>query len=367
MKTAHVILALLATAGSLLAAEFLGMISNDLARDLPRPYGIIDHSEYNSLVVADSADLKEFLALGGTFLDLDPGERLYFRVRIPEDSARANYAAIGSKLYCRLQPSRDTTRFRLQEIGPIVGTDRGEYIVRVDPKHVPRLHALGELAHLGEQRRISTLPRGHVTLTGSVFTLVFASLVVAVLWWLLAVPPQVAAVVAHAHRVVSAIHRIVVPTNMHTNWERAVELACRLGEDQKAEILLTYVIEIPYTLSLGAPLERAEKTGKEIMARAAEIVEHHGLPVRTKIERARLAGEGIVRLARDEEADLIVIATPRGGTRVPALQGRTIEILLHRAPCEVIIDAVTDRTEEEPAVLAEEKSETSPPAKSEEA
>jgi nucleotide-binding universal stress UspA family protein len=193
----------------------------------------------------------------------------------------------------------------------------------------------------------------HMTFIGTVLALFFASAMIIIIRWLFAVPPLVPAVAAHAKRTVSAIRKIVVPTNMHTYWERAVELACRLGETQKAEIVLTYVIEIPFTLSLDASMARAQKAGEDILKHAAEIVANHGLPVRTKIERARQAGEGIARLARDEEADLIVMATPKTRRGLPSVVSRTIEILLHRAPCEVIIDAVTNAGEDEESVLTE--------------
>jgi nucleotide-binding universal stress UspA family protein len=186
----------------------------------------------------------------------------------------------------------------------------------------------------------------HMTVGGVAAALVFAATVITVLSWLLAVPPQVSAVAAHAHRIVSSIRKIVVPVNMHSNWERAVELACRLGEDQKAEVILTYVIEIPFTLSLSAPLAKAEQTARETLERAQAIVEQHELPVRTQVERARQAGEGIARLAQDEDADLIVMAAPRIGAHLPGVQTRTIETLLHRAPCEVIIDSAPRKAEE---------------------
>jgi len=186
----------------------------------------------------------------------------------------------------------------------------------------------------------------HMTVGGFAAALVFAGTVITVLSWLLAVPPQVAAVAAHARRIVSSIRRIVVPVSMNSNWERAVELACRLGEEQKAEVLLTYVVEIPMTLSLNAPMDKTEKAAQEILERATAIVEQHELPVRTQVERARQTGEGITRLAKDEDADLIVMAAPWLGTALTGIQSRTIEILLHRAPCEVIIDSAPRKTEE---------------------
>ncbi len=191
----------------------------------------------------------------------------------------------------------------------------------------------------------------HVTFIGAVLALIFAAAIILVIRWLLAVPPPIPQVAAHAKRTVSAIRKIVVPTNMHTYWERAVELACRLGETQKAEIVLMYVIEIPFTLSLDASVTKAEAAGKEILQKASSIVENHGLPSRTLIERARQAGEGIARLAKDEEADLIVMATPKLRKGLPSVVNRTIEILLHRAPCEVIIDAVAASSIEEEPVL----------------
>jgi nucleotide-binding universal stress UspA family protein len=201
----------------------------------------------------------------------------------------------------------------------------------------------------------------HVTVGGVVAAVVFTVSLVTVLWWLLAVPPPVAAVAAHARRIVSSIRKIVVPVNMHSNWERAVELACRLGEDQKAEVLLTYVIEIPFTLSLSAPMARTEQTARETLERAQAIVEQHELPVRTQVERARQAGEGIARLARDEDADLIVMAAPRLGAHLSGIQTRTIEILLQRAPCEVIIDSAP-RTAEEPDLGSAPPSEPGAPS-----
>ena len=112
--------------------------------------------------------------------------------------------------------------------------------------------------------------------------------------------------------------------------------------------MLAGVIEVPFTLSLNAPMVKAEQEVREVLDRAVAIVEPHKLPVRTQVERARVAAEGIARLARDEDADLIVIATPKSHARLPGFTSRTIETLLHRAPCEVIIDSVPEKIDAEP-------------------
>jgi len=215
----------------------------------------------------------------------------------------------------------------------------------------PATGALPDTAAVAEQSSgIAIDLQPHLSVAGFILAAVFAGTMIWIIVWLLSVPRQVPAVAAHARRIVSAIRRIVVPVNMHTNWQRAVELACRLGEDQKAEILLTSVVEVPMTLSLNAPMRNAEKEARDVLDRALAIVEHHELPVRTQIERARQAGEGIAKLARDEDADLIVVATPKARARMPGFGARVIETLLHRAPCEVIIDSVPEHLKDEPVL-----------------
>jgi nucleotide-binding universal stress UspA family protein len=178
----------------------------------------------------------------------------------------------------------------------------------------------------------------HLTLLGLVIAAVFSGTLSSILWWMLHPPPQVPLSVAKAKIAISALKKIVVPTTGTTYSENAIELACRLGLLQKAEIIVTYVIEVPFTLPLNASMGKAETIAKEVIGRAVAIVQHHNLQVKPRIERARKVGDGIVRLAREEDADLIVIGI-RPVIGVPEkIMGRTSETVLRRAPCEVIID-----------------------------
>jgi nucleotide-binding universal stress UspA family protein len=178
----------------------------------------------------------------------------------------------------------------------------------------------------------------HTTLLGVILAVMFTGAMISIIWWMLHPPPQVSLSTAKATVAVSAIHRIIVPTTGTTYSEKAVELACRLGREQKAEIIIAYVIEVPFTLPLNASMGKTEAIAKEVVERARDIVKHHNLPVIAKIERARKVGEGLIRLAKEMEADLIVIGIKplRGITE--KIMGRTSETLLRHAPCEVIID-----------------------------
>ncbi|OGC78624.1 MAG: hypothetical protein A2145_02565 [candidate division Zixibacteria bacterium RBG_16_40_9] len=181
-----------------------------------------------------------------------------------------------------------------------------------------------------------------VSVLGAILAFIFAISMGGLLWWMLHPPAMVGAAVAKARRSIGAIKRILVPTTGMPYSERGVEMACRLGLEQNAEIVLTYVIEVPRTLPLGVPLAEAEKEAQQALERAKEIVELHELTPITLLERAREAAEGIIRIAKEKEVDLIVLGIRSKLTGAQHLLGRTSDTLLRRAPCEVLLDKLPE-------------------------
>lgn len=114
------------------------------------------------------------------------------------------------------------------------------------------------------------------------------------------------------------------------------------GPGAPAAILLVYVIEVPRTLPLGAPLEKAEQEAREALEIGHQVVTLHELPARTIVQRARTAGDGIVAAAKDHRVDLIVTGLGAGRDHGHLGWGHTADALLHRAPCEVIFDRVLE-------------------------
>lgn len=159
-------------------------------------------------------------------------------------------------------------------------------------------------------------------------------------WWMFRVPPLVPREVAAVRRSVAAMERVLVPVSSKIASERAVELACRLGEAQKAEIVLAYVIEVPFTLSLGSPVPAEEERGEEALRTARFIVEQHGLPAKTRILPHRYAWSGILRIAKEEMVDAIVMGAGTGRPRLAEGMGRTAQEVIRRAECEVIVDKI---------------------------
>ncbi len=173
---------------------------------------------------------------------------------------------------------------------------------------------------------------------GILFAVIFAVCIGGLLLWMFHVPAPIAQEVAHARRSVSGIKRILVPTRGAEHDERAVELACRLGQEQKSQIILAYVLEIPLTLSLNTPLPDEEAKANHAMQRGVEIARLHALQAIPRVERDREAGRGILRTAKDLDVDLIVIGMNPARSHFADPLGRTTEILLRKAQFEVIVD-----------------------------
>lgn len=161
-----------------------------------------------------------------------------------------------------------------------------------------------------------------------------------ILWWMLHPPPQLEAAVAKARRSISALRRIMVTTRGMRYDDRAVELACRLGQEQKSEIVLTYVIEVPLTLPLGIKLDQEEAKAQDAVARGANIVKLHNLTAATYVERDREAARGILRAAKAQDVDLLILSIDPHKTALKKFTGKTTERILSDAPCEVIVDHI---------------------------
>jgi nucleotide-binding universal stress UspA family protein len=86
-----------------------------------------------------------------------------------------------------------------------------------------------------------------------------------------------------------------------------------------------------------------ETRGMEALKLAKNIVDLHKLPSTMKVLRARIAGQGIVQEALEQEADMIVVGMKPGMGIAYDAFARTMDVLMKQAPCELLIDRVTER------------------------
>jgi nucleotide-binding universal stress UspA family protein len=172
----------------------------------------------------------------------------------------------------------------------------------------------------------------------------FALSIIGLMWWMLHPPSQMQAAVAKAMRGVSAVQKILVPVRGSSYNERAVELA--LGADQKAEIIAAHIIEVPLALPLSTPLEPEEKAGDEILLRAKEIIEHHGLSAQTVKRRERDVARGILHVAQELDCDMVILGINPKNLAAGESVGKATEQLLRKSQIEVIVDMHPEVPEE---------------------
>jgi APA family basic amino acid/polyamine antiporter len=123
--------------------------------------------------------------------------------------------------------------------------------------------------------------------------------------------------------------------------------------DEDARLELVYVIEVPLTLPLDAPLPpEREEEARRALERAREVgEEYEDVGVSTEVIRARKVGAGILEAARRSGSEAIVIGGEppskiRGGAKIggigaakPAEIGAATEYVLKKAPCRVLLTA----------------------------
>ncbi len=135
-------------------------------------------------------------------------------------------------------------------------------------------------------------------------------------------------------------HRILVPMKIGDIGEEMVATAIALAKDAGAEIEAVTVVRVPRRYPLEGPLP------PDVAARVAASMEEaralgadHGVEVRTRVVRARSIGHAILEEAKARDVDLIVVGSSPRWRRQSRFFSPTVDFVLRRAPCEVLVVA----------------------------
>jgi nucleotide-binding universal stress UspA family protein len=139
------------------------------------------------------------------------------------------------------------------------------------------------------------------------------------------------------------LRNLLVPVADNRESERAMDVACRLAADHGATIAVLHVVEIPSVLPLGAHMTAEEQAAHRLLERIAAIADTYGVKVVPRILHDRDAGEAIVGFAARREVELIVVGAPRKRYKP---FGSTVEHVLRRADCRVMMIGAAPRQEE---------------------
>jgi APA family basic amino acid/polyamine antiporter len=136
-------------------------------------------------------------------------------------------------------------------------------------------------------------------------------------------------------QVARGYRRVLVPLDAASDSVDAFSIACRLAADDHASITAVVVLEIPPLLPIDTHLPEVEEVARGLLERAGATGDARGVRVTQTLVRARDAGAAILRQARSDGAELIVIGAS-GTDRV--------RHVLHGAGCRVMVVSTSLRS-----------------------
>jgi APA family basic amino acid/polyamine antiporter len=140
---------------------------------------------------------------------------------------------------------------------------------------------------------------------------------------------------------------ILVPMKLGVIGEEMIATAVKLAQERGALVEALYVIRVPLDQPLEAELGELEEAAAASLAEARLLGADHGVEVQTETIRARSIGDAIVAEARRRDNDLIVVGSAPRWRRQSRFFSPTVEYVLRKAPCEVLVVAFPEGVMEE--------------------
>jgi nucleotide-binding universal stress UspA family protein len=139
------------------------------------------------------------------------------------------------------------------------------------------------------------------------------------------------------------LKRILVPTDFSDSARHALSYGISFAREYSSELVLLHVVE---TMAVGYasdlfPVPMAEVFqemsgyARSELGKLAEEARQRQVEVRELVAQGKPSAE-IIRVARDETIDLIVLGTHGKGVLDKALFGSTTERVVRGAPCPVL-------------------------------
>jgi len=132
----------------------------------------------------------------------------------------------------------------------------------------------------------------------------------------------------------SHYQKILVPTRGGKETQ-TVQMACEIAKIHQAKVTALHVIEVPFSLTLGASLPYRTSIAEAILKRAAAIGGEFNIQMHLRVIQARALDRAITDLVRKERYDLLVMGSrlTKGGDSKG--YGTLVEKILKNASCPV--------------------------------
>jgi nucleotide-binding universal stress UspA family protein len=145
------------------------------------------------------------------------------------------------------------------------------------------------------------------------------------------------------------LERILVPTDFSESANNALTYGASFAREYGARLVLLHVVE---TMAVGYasdlfPVPMAEvfqeisTYARTELGKLAAGVREKGIDVREVVVQGKPSAE-IIRVAREESIDMIVLGTHGKGMLDKALFGSTTERVVRKAPCPVLTCRISE-------------------------
>jgi APA family basic amino acid/polyamine antiporter len=143
---------------------------------------------------------------------------------------------------------------------------------------------------------------------------------------------------------------ILVPMKLGAIGEEMIATAVKLARDRDAHVEALFVIRVPLDKPLDAELDDQEESAAASLAEARLLGADNSVDVQVETIRARSIGDAIVDEAKRRGSDLIVVGSAPRWRRQSRFFSPTVEYVLRKAPCEVLVVAFPEGVMEEDGV-----------------
>jgi nucleotide-binding universal stress UspA family protein len=131
------------------------------------------------------------------------------------------------------------------------------------------------------------------------------------------------------------LSKVLVPVDGQPVDDEAIRLACQIAKQDKAHVLLLYVIEVQRNLPIDAENIPAQEHGEQVLSHAEQVAHSLHAQIETELLQSRVAGSAIVDEATDRHVDLIVIGVPYRKILGEFQINPTPNYVMKNAPCPV--------------------------------
>jgi APA family basic amino acid/polyamine antiporter len=131
--------------------------------------------------------------------------------------------------------------------------------------------------------------------------------------------------------------RILVPMKIGLIGEEVLGTALRLAEEQQCSVRALHVIRVPMDQPFDAEMIDAEEQAEASLSEARLLAADAGIPIGVELVRARSIGSAIVEEATKHDVDLIVMGSAPRWRRQSRFFSPTVDYVLRKAPCEVMV------------------------------